>query len=62
MGRMFEKKHGSSRQNTTKSKGMRLGWLRMSDYKPVLLKNLSSHSEKLSTYISGPFSTNKIVP
>lgn len=44
------------------SKGQRLGWTHQSDYEPLSLRSLSASGEKLSTYTSGPFAVNKLVP
>ncbi len=44
------------------SKGQRLGWVHKSNYEPMVLCHITSAGEKLNTYTSGPFSTNKLVP
>ena len=64
MGRMLEENRTSknSVQSKKRSKGQRLGWAHKSDYEPILLRTLSANSEKLCTYTSGPFATNKLVP
>ncbi len=44
------------------SKGQRLGWPHISACEPVSLRSLDSNGEKLNTYTTGPFSTNKLIP
>ena len=63
---------GSILENTTKSnglrhakrqsKGQRLGWVHKSVYEQERVYALSSRGEKLITYTTGPFSTNKLIP
>ena len=62
MGSLFKENRNSLRHAKVQSKGQRLGWTHVSNYEPVRLRDLSAHSEKLCTYASGPFSTNKLVP
>lgn len=64
MGSLFEKSRSprNTKQHKAPSKGQRLGWEHKSEYAPVRLSNLSAKGEKLHTYTSGPFSTNKLVP
>lgn len=65
MGSLFDKTRTSKNSAHAKgrpSKGQRLGWVHKSDYEPIFLRSLSAQGEKLSTYNSGPFATNKLVP
>lgn len=64
MGRLsFDKKNNSdSRHAKTLSKGQRLGWEHKSTYQPITLCSFSMSGKKLSTYKSGSYSANKLVP
>lgn len=57
--KIMVKSHNGKRKP---SKGQRLGWTHQSDYEPLSLRSLSASGEKLSTYTSGPFAVNKLVP
>lgn len=64
MGNLFGKNSKPVTHGTQKahSKGQRLGWAHKSEYKPIALCHVSANAEKLRTYTSGPFSSNKLVP
>ncbi len=54
--------HSRPHRSKSLSKGQRLGWPHISACEPVSLRSLDSKGEKLNTYTTGQFSTNKLVP
>ncbi len=63
MGRLINNtNHNYSKKRKSLTKGQRLGWSHQSDCEYISLCSLSSHGENLSTYTTGPFSVNKLVP
>ena len=64
MGSILENTAKSNGLRHTKrpSKGQRLGWVHKSVYEQEPVCALSSRGEKLITYTTGPFSTNKLIP